>query len=85
MRRFVTCYGLNVVLTLLAMKTFFNHGATYGFGREERWKCRRGWYLNRRGQKLLATHKVNGNNVALITPTFDFPKTWKKWVLYLSR
>ena len=19
-----------------------------------------------------------------ITPSFDFPKTWKKWVLYLS-
>ena len=44
-------YGLNVVLTLLAMKTFFNHGATYEFGREERWICRRGWYLNRRGQE----------------------------------
>ena len=54
MRRSVTCYGLNVVLTLLAMETFFNHGATYGFGREERWiVCRRGWYLNRRGQKPL--------------------------------
>ena len=37
MRRSVTWYGLNVVLTLLAMETFFNHGATYGFGREERW------------------------------------------------
>ena len=34
--------------------------------------------------RLLATHKANGSNVALITPTFDFPKTWKKWVLYLS-
>ena len=27
---------------------------------------------------LLAAHKANGNNVALITPTIDFPKTWKK-------
>ena len=31
MRRLVTCYGLNVVLTLLAMETSFNPGATYGF------------------------------------------------------
>ena len=53
MRRSVTCYGLNVVLTLLAMETFVNHGATYGFGGEERWICRSGWYLNRRGQKPL--------------------------------
>ena len=34
--------------------------------------------------RLLAAHKANGNDVALITPTIDFPKTWKKWVLYLS-
>ena len=34
--------------------------------------------------RLLAAHKANGNDVALITPTNDFPKTWKKWVLYLS-
>ena len=33
--------------------------------------------------RLLAIHKANGNDVALITPTFDSPKTWKKWVLYL--
>ena len=26
---------------------------TYGIGREERWICRRGWYLKRRGQKPL--------------------------------
>ena len=45
MRRSVTCYVLNVVLTLLAMETFFNHGATYGCGREERWICQRGWVL----------------------------------------
>ena len=70
----VTCYGLNVVLTLLAIKTFFNHGATYGFGREERWICRRGWYLNRQRTenhsfvRLLATHKAKGNDVK--TPTF---------------
>ena len=31
-RRLVTCYGLNVVLTLLAIETFFNHGVqTHGF------------------------------------------------------
>ena len=34
--------------------------------------------------RRLAAHKANGNDVALITPTIDFPKTWKKWVLYLS-
>ena len=22
--------------------------------------------------------------LTLVTPSFDFPKTWKKWVLYLS-
>ena len=34
--------------------------------------------------RLLAAHKANGNDVALITPTIEFPRTWKKWVLYLS-
>ena len=48
-----------MVLTLLAMETFFNHGATYGFGREERWIYRRGWYLNRRGQKPLNRKTFN--------------------------
>ena len=57
MRRSVTCYGLNVVLTLLAMETFFNHGATYGFGREERWICRRGW----QGQKALICKTFNNS------------------------
>ena len=30
--------------------------------------------------RLLAAHKANGSDVALITPNIDFPKTWKKWV-----
>ena len=40
--------------------------------------------INHSFVRLLAAHKANGNDVALITPTIDFPKTWKKWVLYLS-
>ena len=43
-----------------------------------------GWDRNHSFVRLLATHKANGNDVALISPTFDFPKSWKKWVLYLS-
>ena len=35
-------------------------------------------------RKRLTTHEANGNGVALITSTFYFPKTWKRWGFYLS-